>query len=197
MIAEKKKALVFCGNIACATLLGAMQGASSTLTAASSAARQTSRVALQNALKASEYKDLEVWAALIRFDVLQQAAAGGGPRDSAEGWHAIARLADSAVGNNRDAWKASPALYLSVTLDHTRALLRAGAVGDAKRTLGTLRSVPAAKHSWDFFKLLAIIECRQGAFVLLGTCPSVVGLAAPSSLFNSHDQAHTHNFLRR
>ena len=41
---------------------------------------------------------------------------------------------------------------------------RAGAVGDAKRTLGTLRSVPAAKFSWEFFKLLAIIECRQGAW---------------------------------
>jgi hypothetical protein len=127
--------------------------------------RQTSRAALQGALKASDYKDLSLWAALIRYDILAAAAGGGGgggPSD-AEPWRALARLAESCIVNNREAWKAAPALYLAVTLDHTRALLRAGATGDAKRTLGSLRSVGAAKYSWEFFKLLAIIECKQGA----------------------------------
>ena len=148
--------------------------------AAASAARLTSRAALHAALRARDFKDLALWAALVRFDVLQAAAAA----DSAaalDGWRAISRLVDSAVVSDRDAWKAAPALYLSVTLDQTRALLRAGAVGDAKRTLGTLRSVPAAKFSWEFFKLLAIIECRQGA---------LAPLLAPHCLFSSSAAPH-------
>lgn len=133
---------------------------SSASIAAASASRQTSRAAILSALKASDSKDLTLWVALVRFDMLQAAAAAS-PSDP-EPWRAISRLADAAVVSSREAWKAAPSLYLSVTLDQTRALLRAGAVGEAKRTLGSLRSVPAAKFSWEFFKLLAIIECRQG-----------------------------------
>jgi len=125
------------------------------------ASSQTSRSALQAALKSSDYKDLSLWAALIRFDVLQAAASSSTTTST---WLSISSLADSAIVSNKDAWKASPSLYLSVTLDQTRALLRCGSVGEAKRTLGTLRSVSIAKHSWEFFKLLTIIECRQGVY---------------------------------
>ena len=127
--------------------------------AASAALSLTSRVSLQTALKVSDYKSLSLWAALIRFDILQAAANAATATTT---WLSISSLADSAIVSNKDAWKASPALYISVTLDQTRALLRCGSVGEAKRTLATLRTVSAAKHSWEFFKLLTIIECRQG-----------------------------------
>ena len=84
-------------------------------------------------------------------------------RAGADAWLAVARLADSAVVSNKAEWKAVPALYVSVTLDQARALLRCGLLPDAKRALGTLRAVAAAKHTWGFFFLLALIEARQGA----------------------------------
>lgn len=131
------------------------------LSASASMHRQTSRVSLESALKASDCKDLSLWASLVRFDVIAAAASSTA---SPSTWRAIASQAEAAIAGHREAWKASPTLYLSVTLDQTRALLRSGSVGEAKKTLGTLRSVAAAKHSWEFFKLLIIIECQQGAW---------------------------------
>ena len=134
------------------------------MTSASSTAdelsRRVSRPSLLAALKASELKDLSLWASLIRHDVIIAAGTGGGT--SVDAWRAVARLADSAIASNKDAWRGAPALLVPVTLDQARALLRSGTLADAKRVLGTLRSVPEAKHSWAFFKLLAIIEARQG-----------------------------------
>jgi hypothetical protein len=124
------------------------------------AAKKMDRAVILEQLNSGDGKDLSLWVALIRVDILSALSAGGGGSDA---WRAIARLADSAIAPQRDAWKASPELFVAVTLDHARALLRCGAVGDAKRALGTLRSCAAAKTSWAFFKLLAIIECRQGA----------------------------------
>jgi hypothetical protein len=115
------------------------------------------------ALKASDYKDLALWVALIRFDVLAALSLPASGAAAGEAWRGVSRLADSAIASHKDAWKASPELFVAVTLDHARALLRCGAVGDAKRALATLRSCSAAKTSWEFFKLLAIIECKQGA----------------------------------
>jgi len=162
--------------------------------------RQTSRAALQSALKASDYKDLLLWAALIRHDVLAAAGGPAQPGDAAEPWRALGRLAESCIVNNRDALKAAPALYLAVTLDHTRAQLRAGAVSDAKRTLGSLRSVASAKFSWEFFKLLAIIECRQGAWCgwVRGCWQQHVGgkgwawVCWPNGPSCAHTHTHTH-----
>jgi hypothetical protein len=107
----------------------------------------------------SEFTDLRLWTLLIRLDVLSAASLAP---PAAEAWLAIARLADSALAKKAE-WKAAPSLYVSVVLDQTRALLRAGANADAKRALGTLRSVQTAKHAWHFFKLLAVIEARQSA----------------------------------
>ena len=118
-----------------------------------------SRASVHALLARGEFKDLRLWALLIRLDVVAACASGAG----ADAWLAVARLADSAVVSNKAEWKAVPALYVSVTLDQARALLRAGAAPDAKRALGTLRSVPSAKHAWPFFKLLAVIEARQSA----------------------------------
>jgi hypothetical protein len=118
------------------------------------------REAILEQLRLSDNSDLPLWASLIRYDVLAALSAPGG---GLEQWRAVAALADTAIAPRRDAWKASPELFVAATLDHARALLRIGAVGDAKRALGTLRSCAAAKTSWEFFKLLAIIECRQGA----------------------------------
>lgn len=107
----------------------------------------------------SEFTDLRLWTLLIRLDVISAASL---PPPATEAWLAIARLADSALAKKAE-WKAVPSLYVSVVLDQTRALLRAGANADAKRALGTLRSVQTAKHAWHFFKLLAVIEARQSA----------------------------------
>jgi hypothetical protein len=118
-----------------------------------------SRSEVHALLSRGEFTDLRLWTLLIRLDVLSAASVGAPVPDS---WHAIARLADSALAKKAE-WKAAPALYVSVVLDQTRALLRAGANADAKRALGTLRSVQTAKHTWHFFKLLAVIEARQSA----------------------------------
>lgn len=120
-----------------------------------------SRATLHTALARSEYKNLALWVCLLRTDVLN--AMNASPAAPADTWLSIARLADNAVLSNKIEWKAAPALYVPFTLDQARALMRAGALADAKRSLGTLRSVASAKHTWEFFKLLAIIEARQGA----------------------------------
>lgn len=120
------------------------------------------RAALHAALLRSEYKDLSLWVCYIRLEILLLSSAS--PSATSDQWLSLARQADSAVLPNKAEWKAAPSLYVPFTLDQARALMRAGALADAKRTLGTLRSVPSAKHSWDFFKLLAVIEAKQGSF---------------------------------
>ena len=123
-----------------------------------------SRASLHTALERSEYKNLSLWVCLLRADILTVLFAS--PAVPADAWFAIARFAESAVVSNKAEWKASPALYVPFTLDHARALIKAGALADAKRALGTLRSVSSAKHTWEFFKLLAVIEARQGKLVV-------------------------------
>jgi hypothetical protein len=121
-----------------------------------------SRAALHAALLRSEYKDLSLWVCYIRLEILLLSSAS--PSATNEQWLSLARQADSAVLPNKAEWKGAPGLYVQFTLDQARALMRAGALADGKRTLGTLRSVPSAKHTWDFFKLLAVIEAKQGSF---------------------------------
>jgi hypothetical protein len=80
-----------------------------------------SRSTLQDAVKQTSMKDLAAWASLIRYDAILAAAAGAGGEASLTAWRGVDRLAGQAYLANKDAVKAAPVPYISLTLDQARA----------------------------------------------------------------------------
>jgi hypothetical protein len=153
--------------------------------AAATLAATVQRADLIRDLKTTGKNDVSTWVSLVRHDLIMAAAS-----DNVDAWKQVARLADQALLGSRELWKSNPVQYITITLDQARAYLwvdvvcvcrscvcryshavvpffswsrrRCGTLADAKRTLGSLRSVGAVKQCWSFWQLLVIIEARQG-----------------------------------
>lgn len=86
--------------------------------AAASLAKVVAREPLAAQVKATQYKDINLLAQIIRYDYIMNCSNG-----TPEAWKLLERLMSNAWLVSRDTLKANPQSYISITLDQARMYL--------------------------------------------------------------------------